>query len=209
MALRQKNRGALGNFGYSMVELLVTIAIMAVLMGGSLVSYTLVTRTNVKKAASVTDDLLSTARVNAKAKATSTWAVKLDYTEATPTVAIYKGSSTSDSGEETSSEKLPKNVELTVVYYDEYENATTKKIGSGAGCDADTVRIYYSQLTGGIDMITCESGGIGNKVVLNGETDESGTVTLKKSGYCDLIFSNNRTYTVRIYLATGKQEILE
>ncbi len=178
---------------------MVTIAIMAVLIGGSLLSYNLVTRTNVKKAASLTNDVLSSTRVNAKAKATNLWAVKISYDAATPVVEVYKGSAAVPGEDPEETQSLPKSVNLKVKYYDKDGNVVEKSVGNGQAYDASALRIYYEQLTGAISKITCEKSGIGSAEVIAANAE----------GYCDLIFEHQKEYTVRIYLATGKQEVIQ
>ena len=73
---RQKLNKAIGNRGFSLVELLVVVAIMGIMVGVASLSYVVVSKSNVKKTAGFIDDAISECRERAMTK-TGKWSVKI------------------------------------------------------------------------------------------------------------------------------------
>ncbi|MCR4936673.1 MAG: type II secretion system GspH family protein [Lachnospiraceae bacterium] len=65
------------NKGFSLAEMLVVIAIMAILTGGAVASISIINNANVNKAAQTLDDAFSKARSNGMARGDSTYTFNL------------------------------------------------------------------------------------------------------------------------------------
>ena len=73
---RQKLNKAIGNRGFSLVELLVVVAIMGIMVGIASLSYVVVSKSNVKKTAGFIADAISECRERSMTK-TGKWSVKI------------------------------------------------------------------------------------------------------------------------------------
>ena len=73
MSIITNRTGQHNNKGFSLLELLVVVAIMAVLTGIISITYRTVNKSNVNKAASIVDDYLSLAREKAKTVSAYEW----------------------------------------------------------------------------------------------------------------------------------------
>jgi len=186
------------NAGFSLMELIVVIAIMAVLTGIGLVTYTIVNNANVQKAANAVSNLMSECRVNAKAKATTSWGLCIDYSDkSAPTCTIYQG----DSATAYNYEPLTSGTSLTIYYPVTDENGVIVKNAihiapTADGGDAQYVGVTYVKLSGKVSSVSV------------GTTSISET-TLPECDYYDFVFNKgSKTYSVRLYRTTGKNELL-
>lgn len=184
------------NAGFSIIELLVVVAIMAVLTGVGIATYSSVSNANVKKTATQVNNLMNECRQKAKAKATTSWAIRMDYSEkGSPVCAIYQG----DSLTAYSSETLAGIVDLKICYPDtDAEGAasvTTIEVGPDA--EAQYVGVAYVKLSGKVGSIS-----VG--------TSENVETILPERDYYDLVFTRkSQVYTIRLYRTTGKQEMTQ
>ena len=194
MLIKKQEKSKLNNLGFSLLELMVTVAIMAVMLGGSITTYRTVTRANVKKANSYINDEISIAREKAKTIAADEWVFMLEATGKTVNASVYKVISEENKGDVwtlMSVQALPQNVKIS---FTDSKGVNTIKIGNG-GTDVKRLGIVFAPLTGKVKSIKTYS--------------ETGTVisTISMSGasYCDIV-SQHRTKVkkVRIYYLTGK-----
>ena len=185
MRIKEKN----SNAGFSLVELLVVLAIMGVLMGGAIMSWYAISSNNVKKAGSYIDDALTECRGRSKSMAAHAWTVELtnDKVQVHRYVSDDKGSVTD---EVILSEDLPRNVDVYVLmdYGEKFELTS----------DIDMIQFEYEILTGEISNINVEKDG-GSWPVYS---DNSLYASYK---YCDIVCKyENREHVIRLYFTTGK-----
>lgn len=177
------------NAGFSLIELLVVVAIMGVLLSGAVMSWYTINSNNVEKSGEFIDNALAECKGYAKTMAADSWTVELT----NDTVQVYKYVSDSSgvvSDELILSENLPGNVDISV------------KMNTGEQVDltsnADKVIIEYKILTGEIKNIYAEKDGTSWPVYINGTVYAS-------YKYCDIISKHNkRENTIRLYFTTGK-----
>ena len=72
-------RGKNSNAGFSLVELIVVVAIMGVLMSGALISWYAISSNNVEKAGGYIDDALTECKGSSKTMAAHSWTVLQTY----------------------------------------------------------------------------------------------------------------------------------
>lgn len=177
------------NAGFSLVELLVVVAIMGVLMGGAIMSWYAISSNNVNKAGGYIDDALTECKGRAKTMAAHSWTVELtnDTVQVHRYVSDDKGSVTD---EVILSEKLPGNVDVYVLMdYGEKFDLTS---------DVDMMQFEYKLLTGEISTIYAEKGGTSWPVYNNNSLYAS-------YKYCDIVCKyENREHVIRLYFTTGK-----
>lgn len=177
------------NAGFSLVELLVVVAIMGVLMGGAVMSWYTISSNNVKKAGSYIDDALTECKSRAKTQAAHSWTVELT----NDSVQVHKYIS-DDTGSVTDeiilSEKLPANVDVYVLT----DHSEKFDLASGV----DMVQFEYKILTGEISSIYVEDGGTSWPAYNNNSL-------YSDYKYCDIVCKHEkREYKMRLYFTTGK-----
>lgn len=134
---RKKLNNKVGNRGFSLVELLVVVAIMGVMVGVASLSYVVVSKSNVKKAASLIDDAISSCRERAMTK-TGKWSVKIS----DGLVEIIHDDVVMDSSE------LPSSVN---VYVSETDGRLS---GTKIGTDITSVSVTFRTLSGDVEEVT-------------------------------------------------------
>lgn len=176
------------NAGFSLVELLVTVAILGVALGFTAISYTVVSRSNVKKAASYADDALALCRQRSMVSS-GQWCVVIksdgvSVVKRTGADGSYTDESISDSG-------IPKSVD---VFVGQNKSTGLKQLG----VDCDSVTIYFNTLNGDIKNVTMQTSG-------SAETD----IKDDTSGSCYLVFryKDKKECRVKIYYSTGKHTV--
>lgn len=169
------------NAGFSLVELLVTVAILGVAMGFAALSYSLVSRSNVNKTVGYISDALSMCRQRSMASA-GQWEVVIE-NGSVEVVKTSKNDGTAVS-EVISSQALPSHVD---VYAAESKGVYTNKIDS-----TQPLRISFNMLNGDIKDIMVNSGSI----------------KTAGSNYCYIScrYKDKKEQWVKIYYATGKHE---
>lgn len=178
------------NLGFSLLELMITVAIMAVMLGAGLTTYRIVSRSNVRKATKYIDDYLTLAREKAKTIAAYEWNMTIDATGDNVYVQLVRVTQKEDGGlEETIMDrtKLPSNIKVRLI--DAKDDKTY--LGNGAG-DIKYASFVFTPLTGSV-----------NKIYFN--KDRSQNMDLK-DGVCDIeaYYGNKKSKSVRIYFVTGK-----
>lgn len=137
---REKLNSNKHNMGFSFVELMVVIAIMAVLIGAASISYVVVSKSNVKKAASYIDNAITNCREKSMTK-TGEWSVRIS----DGLVEIVHDGETVDSKE------LPSNVD---VYVSEINGDLSENM---VGEDYDSVSVFFKTLSGEVKTVEPES----------------------------------------------------
>ncbi len=134
---RQKLNKAIGNRGFSLVELLVVVAIMGVMVGIASLSYVVVSKSNVKKTAGFIADAISECRERSMTK-TGKWSVKIS----DGLVEIIHDDEVFDSSE------LPSRVNV-------YVSETDGKLsGTKVGTDYTSVTVTFRNLSGDIEEVS-------------------------------------------------------
>lgn len=168
----------LNNGGFSLVELLVIVAIMGVLIGMFSISYVIVEKGNVKKAIGYIDDALTLCKEKAQTNSADEWKVIIE--EEKVSVVKVEGSSE----QYISQKELPKNVDLYVTELD------GKLSGTEVGSDYDSVSISFGRMGEVKDVYITSSG-----------TSIKGT-----SPYFYIIarYKDKKQQNIKIYYSTGK-----
>lgn len=190
MYMQAQKKKYLNNFGFSLLELMVTIAIMAVLIGGSLTTYRIVSKTNVKKATKYIDDYFSLARERAKTIAAYEWNMTIDASGDDVVVQLVKINE-KENGEfertvlDTAS--LPSNIKVKIV---DTRGGTTYL--SKDPRDIKTVSFAFTPLKGNV-----------SKIYYN--NDFNRTISLE-DGSCDIVayYGDKKSRSVKLYYVTGK-----
>lgn len=182
-----KENKHLNNKGFSLIELMVVVAIMAIMIGVGVTSYRTVSRTNVKKSARYVDDYLSLAREKARTISAYEWNMTIDATQKNPVVIlvkIEKDDLDNLTVTQMSKETLPSNVKLSISDAD----GNVTEIGGSTG--VKKVSIVFKSLTGTVD-----------KIYFEGEADN----LMTKSSFYDILCKyKSREQVVRLYDVTGK-----
>lgn len=171
------------NAGFSLVELIVTVAILGVAVGFAALSYSIVSKSNVNKTTGYISDALAMCRQRSMASA-GQWEVVIE-NGCVEVVKTSKNDGTAVS-EVISSMALPARVD---VYAAESKGVYTNKIDS-----TQPLRISFNMLNGDI-----------KDVVIN-----SGSIKTTGSNYCYIScrYKDKKEQWVKIYYATGKHEIV-
>ncbi len=174
------------NSGFSLVELLIVIAIMGILVGVSAISYNLINRTNVNKSTKLVEEYLTLCREKAKSINAYEWNVTIEENE----ISIYKITQGEDGllEESIKSDTLPKSVKIYIL--DQAGNPTY--ISSE---DMDAALISFKPLSGAVKDIYFYSDG----------SDIDGP-DINTESYCDIVseYKNDKNKSVRLFYTTGK-----
>lgn len=177
-----------GDGGFSLVELLVVVAIMAVVMGLLFATYSIVRKTNVKKAINAIDSAISVCREKAKTNAALEWRVILSADS-----VIVQKQSDGNVVTEVSKDTLPSGVDYSVVIGGVSYTVTEDASEANA----------YSQMV----FTFKQSGEVGSIYTGDGTTlypaeDESDLYCLIYARYKD-----KREYDIKLYYSTGKHVV--
>lgn len=171
----------LNNKAFSMIELLVIVAIMGVLIGVFSASYLVVEKGNVKKAVNFIDDELSVCKEKAQTNSADEWKVVIKPGR----VSVVKVIDGVESEE--SSKAIPEKVSL-------YISENSGKIsGTEIGSDYDSVSISFRQ-----------SGEVGDVYVSSTNTSLKGSAS---SIYIIARYKDKKEQNVKIYYSTGKHTV--
>lgn len=178
------------NLGFSLLELMVTVAIMAVMLGAGLTTYRIVSRTNVKKATKYIDDYLSLAREKSKTIAAYEWNMTIDATGDNVSVNLVRITEKPDgSYEETIMNRalLPSNIKVKLIDSDNNEIF----LGKDAR-DIQYASFAFVPLTGAV-----------SKIYYNKDRTQYLNAA---GGVCDIkaYYGDKKSKSVRIYFVTGK-----
>lgn len=171
------------NAGFSLVELIVVVALMGLLIGGSLITYYTISSHNINKAKGFIEDGLNECRSRAMTTQAKTWEVVINEEK----VMVYK-TDLSDKVTDIQGDKLPNNVSIQI---QQSNDAAIYSIGEGS---YDEVRISFKKLSGEVGTVS-----------LVKDSTETKLYTADEAQYCDIILNfRNRTKKIRLYYATGK-----
>ncbi len=181
-----QNNNRKSNAGFSLVELLVVVAIMAVLMSITAVTWYTVSSANVNKAASFIEEVMLEGKNRAMTTSAKSWDVVIT-NDNVKLIKTYSDNST----EVIVSEKLPSNVDIKLIQNGsliEYDLGTDPVV-------YDSIIISYKLLSGEVKKVSA--------------TTSSTTVTLyegKDINYGDIVcyYEDERSETIRLYYSTGK-----
>ena len=175
------------NAGFSLVELIVVMAILGLLMGGTLITYFTVSSNNVKKAGGFIDDALAECRSSAMSIAAESWKVVITKESVEVVKTETDGTTVVRSGGE-----LPKNVAVSVVKQD---GLSTYSVFN-KDTDYDSIVIEYKALSGKIRKVSAFKDDVELEIYTASSTDT----------YCDFVcdYNGKSTYKLRLYYSTGK-----
>lgn len=171
------------NAGFSLVELIVVVALMGLLIGGTLITYYTISSHNINKAKGFIEDSFNECRSRAMTTQAKLWEVVITKDK----VIVYK-TDTSDVVTDIQGNKMPKNVTIQL---QQSNSATIYNLSDGS---YDDIRISFKKLSGEV-----------GKVALVKEGNETILYSSDEAQYCDIILNfRNRTKKIRLYYATGK-----
>ena len=168
------------NSGFSIIELLVVVAIMAVFIGGALTTFLSVSRTNVKKSNSVINDAMIFCKGKAMTNAAKEWKLVLSEHEANVVKVSSDGKVST-----IKSYALPNKVDIFV---NTSEESYAGKIGDDG--DYESVSIVYSS-KGSITKVYDENN--------NSLMDKFGNTCCIVSKY-----KQSKSASIKLYFITGK-----
>lgn len=174
------------NAGFSLVELLVVVAIMGLLMGITAVTWYAVSSANVNKAASFIEE----AMLEGKNRAMTTSAKSWDVIITNDRVKLVKTYS-DDRTEVIVSEALPSNVDVKMIQ----SGSSTEYDLGGENPPYDSIVISYKLLSGEVRKVTAANEGAAIELLPSAGIN-----------YVDIVcyYENDRAETIRLYLSTGK-----
>ncbi len=187
--MKQLNRNA----GFSLLELLIAVAIMAVLIGASLTTYRVVSKSNVKKASGSINDMLTVARERAKTIVADEWNTTIEVSGKSVVVKLIRATKNSDDSytERIVDEvELPSNVDVKFID----RNGVTKQIGTKAGA--------YTKLSIAFEPLT---GAVKN-VYYNGDRTQKMDISKGKMQIVSY-YGDKKSSTISLYFVTGKHMI--
>lgn len=173
------------NKGFSLLELMVVVAIMAILTGITTITYRTVNNSNVNKAASVVDDYLSLAREKAKTVSAYEWNMTISVGDKETLVSYVKKTMTPSGAVKEDimdSKSLPKNVKFRII-----DDAGSEIKLEGT---VSRISIAFNSLTGSVSKVYFSDGS---------------SIDIKDKSYCDITaYYKNKSRSVRLYFVTGK-----
>lgn len=173
------------NKGFSLLELMVVVAIMAILTGMISITYRTVNKSNVNKAASIVDDYLSLAREKAKTVSAYEWNMTISVGDDGTEVSYVKKAEKESDKAKMDSKTLPKNVKFEII--DDKGNVI--KLDN----TINEVSVAFNSLTGNVSKVYFSDG---SSIDINGDNRKS---------YCDIkAYYKTKSRSVRLYFVTGK-----
>ena len=174
----------LNNKGASLIELLVILAIIAVLVGGSMIAFTVINSGNVKQASRTTGSFLETTRTKSMSVVADEWYFLLTKDDENSYVQIYKVL-TNDDDEQVATKMDEKDLGAKVEAYlisddDEIEID-----------DSDELKIKFSQSSGSVTLV-----------------DINGTAYNPTENMVTIKFvSGSKETSVDLYFVSGKVDV--
>lgn len=174
------------NAGFSLVELLVVVAIMGLLMGITAVTWYAVSSANVNKAASYIEEAMLEGKNRAMTTSAKSWDVIIT-NDKVKLVKTYND----DRTEVIVSEALPSNVDIKML---QGGSAVVYDLG-GENPPYDSIVISYKLLSGEVKKITASNKGAAVELLASSGIN-----------YVDIVcyYKDERSETIRLYLSTGK-----
>ncbi len=178
------------NAGFSLVELIVVVALMGLLIGGTLITYYTISSHNIDKAKGYIEDSLNEVRSRAMTTQAKSWEVVITSED----VKVNRIDSV-NTAEDVSSDvttniqgnKFPSNVSISL-------KQGEKEYIIGGDTGYDSINISYKLLSGEVSKVS---------VVKN----DTPTVLFSsdEAQYCDIVLTyRDRTKKIRLYYSTGK-----
>jgi prepilin-type N-terminal cleavage/methylation domain-containing protein len=179
MSIITNRTGQHNNKGFSLLELLVVVAIMAVLTGIISITYRTV---NKSKATSIVDDYLSLAREKAKTVSAYEWNMTISVGDDGTEVSYVKKAEKESDKAKMDSKTLPKNVKFKIIDDKGNEIRLDNTINE--------VSVAFNSLTGNVAKVYFSDGS---------------SIDIKDKSYCDIIaYYKTKSRSVRLYFVTGK-----
>lgn len=185
------------NSGFSMVELIVTIAIMAILIGTAGLSYMIVNKSNVKKAAETIDDCFTLCREKAMTNSAEEWNVTIKSGK----VEVRKLTLDDDNNIQTEvveTRSLPSKVNIYIT-----EPGTANEIYiSGDEGDKESVSVSFKLLSGEVGKIYFDGNRDGEYMYPSSGSTSTG---------CRIVvdYKNKKSYCIELYYSTGRHIVEE
>ena len=172
------------NAGFSLVELIVVIALMGLLIGGTLITYYTISSHNIDKAKGYIEDALTEGRYRAMTTQAKSWDVILT----TDNVKVYKTDSQSAVITDVQGNKFPKTVSIAL------QQSDSPAVYKLSDTEYDSIDISFKLLSGEVSKVSVVKDGTATELFTGSEAQ-----------YCDIILTyRNREKKVRLFYATGK-----
>lgn len=187
--MKQLNRNA----GFSLLELLIAVAIMAVLIGASLTTYLVVSKSNVKKASGAINDTLTLARERSKTIAAEEWNATIEASGdkvVVKLVKIVKDDEKILTESVLDEQELPSNVDVKIVD----RNGFTRFIGNKSG-EYKKVSIVFETMTGAV-----------KSVYYNGDRSDKMDISKGKMQIISY-YGDKKSSSISLFFVTGKHMI--
>jgi prepilin-type N-terminal cleavage/methylation domain-containing protein len=187
--MKQLNRNA----GFSLLELLIAVAIMAVLIGASLTTYLVVSKSNVKKASGAINDTLTLARERSKTIAAEEWNATIEASGdkvVVKLVKIVKDDEKILTESVLDEQELPSNVDVKIVD----RNGVTRFIGNKSG-EYKKVSIVFETMTGAV-----------KSVYYNGDRSDKMDISKGKMQIISY-YGDKKSSSISLFFVTGKHMI--
>lgn len=202
--MMENKKTKLNNQGTSLIELLVVVAIMAIVIGGVTIGISLFTNTYAKQAARGIEDFVSSGRTKAMSITADEWNVEISYNEESGdfTYTLNKVTITTkpDGTVERKSEVVEQEIyggELKI-YFINGDAADTQYAKVGLNAESNTLRLVFSPTQGSISDIRL--GGYSLKSTIGKEVADVIYFTISRGDF---------TKKVAVYTLTGKYEVIE
>ena len=172
------------NAGFSLVELIVVVAIMGLLIGGTLITYYTISSHNIDKAKGYIEDGLNECRSRAMSTQAKNWEMVITADD----VKVYKTDSDTSEVIDISGNKLPRNVSVALKQNDSPQIYELTESGY------DSINISFKLLSGEISKVSVMKDGSAH-VLFTGD----------EAQYCDIKLTyRQRDKNIRLFYSTGK-----
>lgn len=188
---RKLNNGELGNEGFSLIELIVTIAIMIVFVAVAIISSSVIDSSRVKEVERGIDDFAGMARSKSMSVSAKAWFMEITTDDGDYVTKLCRIDAETVNGKEIS--------EVTVVDIDTYNNKVkvsfTNKSDTYEVNSTNPLRVYFDASTGKISKITWGA-------------DINSATSLNLSSGLGRLHIDTEAYsaTLKFYYNTGKIE---
>lgn len=173
--MKKTHSKLLNSYGFSLVELIVVIAIMAVMVGGAILSVNILASGDAKKASKTVDSMLSETRTSTLSKQ-GDWNLRISNIDGSMTVEIMNGANVQ------STKRLGSRIQLS------YEDGSGKAIVLTKG---DAFTIKYALASGRFERIENGTGS------LMQEGSAYGQLIMKGS-------NSDTEYVLKLWYETGR-----
>ena len=182
------SQAKLNNKGYTLVELIVVIAIMAVLVGAATVTVTMLDSSYVEDAERGIKDYIALGRNKSMSVVAKEWYIAIGKEDADYYAYLYKVTEEDDEDVITMVEKKKLGAKISI----SYGNAKDSQVLIGS----NKLQMYFNSLTGKITKVNYDSDGNGTNDIPNNNTG---------IGYIG-IARNDYEIDLKVFFNTGKCE---